>query len=101
MRAGVPCALATMWTWVTDDRAEAERVLTGTLAPLLRRDPDELREQVCVGPPEHCAGLLQAYADAGCERLYVWPLGDEPRQLERVAALTAAGRPRAGTRSSP
>jgi alkanesulfonate monooxygenase SsuD/methylene tetrahydromethanopterin reductase-like flavin-dependent oxidoreductase (luciferase family) len=101
MREGMPCALATMWTWVTDDRAEAERVLTGTLAPLLRRDPGPLRDQVCVGSPEHCARLLEAYADAGCGRVYLWPLGDEPRQLERVAALTGAPRPTGGSRSSP
>src|SRR3712207_7296942 len=47
------------------------------------RDPDELRTQVCVGPPEHCAELLSRYAEAGCERVYLWPLGDERRQLDR------------------
>jgi alkanesulfonate monooxygenase SsuD/methylene tetrahydromethanopterin reductase-like flavin-dependent oxidoreductase (luciferase family) len=81
-----PNALATMWTWVTDDRAEGDRVLGNVLAPLLRRDPDELRAQVCVGPVEHCAQLLSRYARAGCQRVYLWPLGDERRQLERVAA---------------
>jgi alkanesulfonate monooxygenase SsuD/methylene tetrahydromethanopterin reductase-like flavin-dependent oxidoreductase (luciferase family) len=87
--AGFPAALATMWTWITSDRAEADRVLGDVLAPLLRRDPDALRPQVCVGPPEHCAELLARYEQAGCERVYVWPLGDEPRQLELVAgALT-------------
>ena len=56
---------------------------------MLRRDPDELRAQVCVGPAEHCAELLSRYADAGCERVYLWPLGDEPRQIELVAAAVA------------
>jgi alkanesulfonate monooxygenase SsuD/methylene tetrahydromethanopterin reductase-like flavin-dependent oxidoreductase (luciferase family) len=84
-----PNALATMWTWVTDDRAEGDRVLGDVLAPLLGRDPDELREQVCVGPVEHCAQLLSRYAQGGCERVYLWPLGDERRQLERVASEVA------------
>src|SRR5215218_3873553 len=35
---GFPNALVTMWTWVTEDRAEAERVLGDVLAPLLKRD---------------------------------------------------------------
>lgn len=83
---GFPCALATMWTWVAKDRAEADRVLADVLAPVLRRAPDELRAQVCVGPAEHCAELLSRYADAGCERVYLWPLGDEARQLELVAS---------------
>ena len=87
---GFPNALATMWTWVSNDRAEGDRVLADVLAPVLRRDPDELRPQVCVGPPEHCAELLSRYAEAGCERVYLWPLGDEARQLELVAETMAS-----------
>ena len=85
----MPNSLATMWTWVTEDRTEADRVLRGTLAPLLRRDPDELGAQVCVGSAEHCAGLLSRYADAGCQRVYLWPLGDERRQVELLAGEVA------------
>src|SRR3954471_17202535 len=83
--AGFPNALSTMWTWVTESRAERDRVLRDVLGPLLKRDPDELGEQVCVGSAEHCAELLSRYAQAGCERVYLWPLGDESRQLERMA----------------
>jgi alkanesulfonate monooxygenase SsuD/methylene tetrahydromethanopterin reductase-like flavin-dependent oxidoreductase (luciferase family) len=86
---GFPNALATMWTWVSEDRAEGDRVLADVLAPILRRDPDQLRTQVCVGPAEHCAELLSRYAEAGCERVYLWPLGDEARQLELVAGAVA------------
>ena len=87
--AGFPNALATMWTWVTSDRAEAERMLVDVLAVLLKRDPGELRGQVCIGSAEHCAHLLSRYAQAGCGRVYLWPLGDERRQLERVASEVA------------
>jgi alkanesulfonate monooxygenase SsuD/methylene tetrahydromethanopterin reductase-like flavin-dependent oxidoreductase (luciferase family) len=86
---GFPNALATMWTWVSKDRAEGDRVLVDVLAPMLRRDPDELRAQVCVGTAEHCAEVLSRYSEAGCERVYLWPLGDEPRQLELVARSVA------------
>jgi alkanesulfonate monooxygenase SsuD/methylene tetrahydromethanopterin reductase-like flavin-dependent oxidoreductase (luciferase family) len=84
-----PNALATMWTWVAKDRAEGDRVLTEVLASMLNRDPDELRDQLCIGPPEHCAQVLSRYAQAGCERVYLWPLGDEPRQLELIASEVA------------
>ena len=88
-RAGIPVrfpnALATMWTWVTEDPREADRVLREVLAPLLRREPDDLRDALCVGPAEKCAELLSRYAQAGCERVYLWPLGDEPRQIELAA----------------
>jgi alkanesulfonate monooxygenase SsuD/methylene tetrahydromethanopterin reductase-like flavin-dependent oxidoreductase (luciferase family) len=81
-----PNALSTMWTWVTESRAEADRMLEEVLAPMIKRDPEELRAQVCIGSAEHCAELLARYAEAGCERVYVWPLGDEPRQIELIAA---------------
>ncbi len=80
-----PNALATMWSWVTDTREEGERILAEVLAPLLRRDPNDLKGRVCVGPPDYCAELLSRYAAAGCGRVYLWPLGDERRQLERLA----------------
>lgn len=86
---GFPNALATMWTWVSEDRAEGDRVLANQLAPLLGRDPKELRGQVCVGPAGHCAELLSRYAAAGCQRVYLWPLGDERRQIELVAREVA------------
>jgi alkanesulfonate monooxygenase SsuD/methylene tetrahydromethanopterin reductase-like flavin-dependent oxidoreductase (luciferase family) len=91
-----PNALATMWTWVAKDRAEGDRMLREVLAPLLNRDPDELRAQVCVGPPDHCAALLSRYAEAGCERVYLWPLGDEERQIELVANEVATARAPSG-----
>jgi alkanesulfonate monooxygenase SsuD/methylene tetrahydromethanopterin reductase-like flavin-dependent oxidoreductase (luciferase family) len=86
---GFPNAVATMWTWVSQDQAEGERVLSEILAPVLRRDPAELRPQVCVGPPGQCGELLAGYAEAGCERVYLWPLGDERRQLELVTDAIA------------
>jgi alkanesulfonate monooxygenase SsuD/methylene tetrahydromethanopterin reductase-like flavin-dependent oxidoreductase (luciferase family) len=82
---GFPSALATMWTWLTESRTEADRMLE-ELASRLRREPDELRGQVCVGSADHCTELLSRYRDAGCERVYFWPLGDEPRQIELIAA---------------
>jgi len=83
--AQFPTALSTMWTWITQDARQADRVLRDVLAPLLRRDPDVLRDQVCVGPATKCAELLSRYAEAGCDRVYLWPLGDERRQIELAA----------------
>jgi alkanesulfonate monooxygenase SsuD/methylene tetrahydromethanopterin reductase-like flavin-dependent oxidoreductase (luciferase family) len=82
---GFPNALVTMWTWLTDDARDAERVLREVLAPLLKRDPETLRDQLCVGSPERCAELLSRYAQAGCERVHLWPVADEPRQIELAA----------------
>ena len=64
-------------------------MLSDVLAPVVGRHPDELRAQVCVGPAGHCAELLSRYAEAGCERVYLWPLGEEARQLELLAETVA------------
>ena len=82
-----PNALATMWTWITEDAGDADRVLREVLAPMLRRDPDLLSDQLCIGSAAHCAELLSRYAQAGCERVYLWPLGAEPHQIELAAAV--------------
>jgi alkanesulfonate monooxygenase SsuD/methylene tetrahydromethanopterin reductase-like flavin-dependent oxidoreductase (luciferase family) len=84
-QADLPSGLATMWTWITDDRAEAERILADVLGPAVKREPEYLRTRVCVGSADHCLDLLSRYAEAGLQRAFLWPLGDEPTQLELVA----------------
>jgi alkanesulfonate monooxygenase SsuD/methylene tetrahydromethanopterin reductase-like flavin-dependent oxidoreductase (luciferase family) len=81
---GFPNALATMWMWVTEDGAEASRMLDEVIAPLLRRDPAEL-DRLCIGSAGHCAQVLSDYAEAGCEWVQLWPLGEERRQIELLA----------------
>jgi alkanesulfonate monooxygenase SsuD/methylene tetrahydromethanopterin reductase-like flavin-dependent oxidoreductase (luciferase family) len=77
----LPNALATTWTYVSESPADAERVLTGLLAPMLRRPVESLRH-LPVGPPEVCAERLAAFADAGVDRVLLWPVADVVRQLE-------------------
>ena len=69
---------------VSEDKADAAQMLDEVLAPLLRRDPDELRDRLCIGSAEYCAALLSTMPvrDAsGCSS----GLGDEPRQIELIA----------------
>jgi alkanesulfonate monooxygenase SsuD/methylene tetrahydromethanopterin reductase-like flavin-dependent oxidoreductase (luciferase family) len=80
-----PNALVTMWAWITGSRPEADRVLSEIIAPLVRRDPAELRGRICVGSAGECAELLSRYARAGCQRVHFWPVGDERRQIELIA----------------
>jgi alkanesulfonate monooxygenase SsuD/methylene tetrahydromethanopterin reductase-like flavin-dependent oxidoreductase (luciferase family) len=58
-------------------------MLTDVLAPLLGRPVEELRTlPLPIGPAEVCAERLSAFADAGAQRLFVWPLRDDVSQLE-------------------
>jgi alkanesulfonate monooxygenase SsuD/methylene tetrahydromethanopterin reductase-like flavin-dependent oxidoreductase (luciferase family) len=90
----LPNGIATMWLYVTDTPREAERMLADVLAPTLQRPIEALRDLALpIGSPEQCAERISAYAAAGAERIFVWPLADELRQLElfqsRVAPLVA------------
>ena len=78
-----PNALATMWCYITDDRAEAERVLQERVVPTIHRPEAILRERLPIGPASRFAEKLTAFAEAGVQRVFIWPVADERRQLER------------------
>ena len=78
-----PNAIASMFMYVTENVAEAEDVVSQVLAPTLRRDPEQLRDRLLVGPAGACADKLERYAAAGAQRVLLWPVWDEVRQLER------------------
>jgi alkanesulfonate monooxygenase SsuD/methylene tetrahydromethanopterin reductase-like flavin-dependent oxidoreductase (luciferase family) len=89
-----PNAVATMWCYITDDRDEADRILTERVVPTVHRPEDMLRERLPIGPPELFAEKLTAFAKAGVQRVFIWPVADELHQLDRfwndVRPLVAA-----------
>ena len=87
-----PNALATTWLYITEDPRCAQQMITDILAPTLNRPADILRTLMLpIGSAEVCAERLTSYAHAGVQRVFLWPLRDEVRQLElfqtRVAPL--------------
>jgi alkanesulfonate monooxygenase SsuD/methylene tetrahydromethanopterin reductase-like flavin-dependent oxidoreductase (luciferase family) len=79
---GFPCVLATMWLQVTDDDA-VRRARLEELAAMLNRPAEQLSDRVLVGSVERCAAVVKAYAAAGIDRIFVWPLAAPEKQLER------------------
>ena len=73
--------VATMWTYVTEDRAEADRILAKVLSPLLGRTTEELTRRLLIGTAASCAQKLRAYCDAGAQRIFIWPVHDGITQL--------------------
>jgi len=80
-----PNAVATMWFYITDDAQEADRVMRERVVPTIHRPEEVLRERLPVGPPDRFAEKLSAFADAGAQCVYIWPVADETQQLERFA----------------
>jgi probable F420-dependent oxidoreductase len=89
-----PNAIATMFFYVTEVHATSERIVREVLSPTLNRPEEELQQRLLVGPAEECAQKLAAYRAAGAQRIFLWPAGDELRQLEifqeRVAPLVGS-----------
>ena len=86
-----PNAIATMFFYVTENRAKADQLIRESLSSTLNRPEGQLRQRLLVGPAEVCAEKLAAYRAAGAHRIFLWPVEDELRQLaafqERVAPL--------------
>lgn len=78
-----PNALATMWFHLTDERAEADGVLRDRVIPTIHRPEAVLRDRLPIGSAEAFAGKLNAFGEAGVQRVYIWPVADEVDQLER------------------
>lgn len=83
--ASFPIGLATMWTYLTNRKAEAQSKLDA-LGAMLKRDPATLADQVLIGDAEACLAKLASYADAGVGTAFLWPVGDPVTQLEHLGA---------------
>ncbi len=82
---GFPNALATMWCYITEDASEADAVLRDRVAPVIHRPEDVLRERLPLGSAGAFADKLARFAEAGVQRVFIWPVADERRQLELFA----------------
>jgi probable F420-dependent oxidoreductase len=80
--ARFPNTIATMFCYVTEDRGMADRIVRDVLSSTLRRPEDQLRQRLLVGSAQECTKKLSAYQEAGAQRMLLWPVADEHRQLE-------------------
>ena len=82
---GFPNALATMWCYITEDASEADAVFRDRVAPVIHRPEDVLRERLPIGSAGAFADKLARFVEAGVQRVFIWPVADERRQLELFA----------------
>ncbi len=74
-----------MWCYLTEDRDEADSILRQRVLPVIHRPEAILRERLAVGAADAFIDKLIEFRDAGLQRVYIWPIGDERRQLELFA----------------
>ncbi len=76
-----PNGLSTMYCYITEERSAAEGLVRKVLGPALGRSEEELRARLLFGPASACADKLTAFRAAGLQRVFLWPVADEERQL--------------------
>ncbi len=81
----LPNALATMWCFITEHREEADAILRERVMPVVHRPEAVLRERLAIGGADAVIDKLAEFRDAGLQRVYIWPIHDERRQLELFA----------------
>jgi len=77
-----PNALSTMWFYITENPSEADRIWRHRVLPAINRPEDLLRERLPIGSAAAFIDLLAAFKAAGLQRVLLWPVADEARQLE-------------------
>ena len=80
--------VATMWFHI-DDR-HADDVLAERLLPVIRRPIEDLRDRLAFGSAQAVLDKIGAFRDAGVQRMFVWPVGDDIAQLQRFSAEVVA-----------
>jgi alkanesulfonate monooxygenase SsuD/methylene tetrahydromethanopterin reductase-like flavin-dependent oxidoreductase (luciferase family) len=75
----------TMFCYISPDKERALRVAREKLSPALAKRPEELEKLLPLGSPEECTDRLGELADAGAQRVHLWPIGDYIEQLEIIA----------------
>ncbi len=75
--------LGTMWFHIDDHAADG--VLIDRLAPAIKRPVEQLRERLAFGSADSMIDKLMAFRDAGVQRIFIWPVGDELAQLHRFS----------------
>ncbi|MBJ7603065.1 MAG: LLM class flavin-dependent oxidoreductase [Candidatus Dormibacteraeota bacterium] len=78
--AGFPLALATMYLYISEDRAELRSVGDLVRSPAVASA--DLGDRLLIGTVDECVGRLQRLEAAGIREVFVWPLRDEVAQLE-------------------
>jgi alkanesulfonate monooxygenase SsuD/methylene tetrahydromethanopterin reductase-like flavin-dependent oxidoreductase (luciferase family) len=78
----IDTAIATLWFHL-DEAGSTDSL--HRLATAVRRSPGELRSRLAFGSTGALVDLLGRYADAGVQRVLVWPVTDHLEQLHRFA----------------
>jgi len=74
--------IMSMFGYIDNDKDEVRRMVKDILSPILGRPPEQLENLLLFGTVEECIQKINAFREAGAERIHFWPISDFEEQME-------------------
>ena len=74
--------IMSMFGYIDNDKDEVRRMVKDMLSPILGRPPEQLENLLLFGTVEECIQKINAFREAGAERIHFWPISDFEEQME-------------------
>jgi alkanesulfonate monooxygenase SsuD/methylene tetrahydromethanopterin reductase-like flavin-dependent oxidoreductase (luciferase family) len=74
--------IMSMFGYIDNDKDKVHRMIKNILSPALGRPAEHLENLLLFGSVEECIQKINAFREAGAERIHFWPISDFEEQIE-------------------
>jgi alkanesulfonate monooxygenase SsuD/methylene tetrahydromethanopterin reductase-like flavin-dependent oxidoreductase (luciferase family) len=74
--------IMSMFGYIDNDKDKVRRMVKNILSPALGRPTEDLENLLLFGSVEECIQKINAFREAGAERIHFWPISDFEEQIE-------------------
>ena len=74
--------IMSMFGYIDNDKDKVHRMIKNILSPALGRPTEHLENLLLFGSVEECIQKINAFREAGAERIHFWPISDFEEQIE-------------------
>jgi alkanesulfonate monooxygenase SsuD/methylene tetrahydromethanopterin reductase-like flavin-dependent oxidoreductase (luciferase family) len=74
--------IMSMFGYIDNDKDKVRRMIKNILSPALGRPAEDLENLLLFGSVEECIQKINAFHEAGAQRIHFWPISDFEEQIE-------------------
>ena len=74
--------IMSMFGYIDNDKDKVHGMIKNILSPALGRPAEHLENLLLFGSVEECIQKINAFREAGAERIHFWPISDFEEQIE-------------------
>ena len=74
--------IMSMFGYIDNDKDKVRRMIKNILSPALGRPAEHLENLLLFGSVEECVQKINAFSEAGVERIHFWPISDFEEQIK-------------------